>query len=394
MVPELESLPVKKGLKRSEAFRFKRSPGWALLLNPLVWLLWILDFIVWLISLLLYPPALLKFVKHWCGGVRSHASTGSDGETFRTLLPAAEMINFPFGEKYDTVHKVAQKAFEAYASLPCMGTRKFIKMHKPEGAKFPLKVFGDSSWVTYADVKNRACAFGKGLRGLGLVAPMPLELAQKVVSEFGQITGPHTLLIFEETCADWLTACVGCMGQSVTVATSYATLGMPAVAEALNETNAPVIICNYKDVEKVAALAAQCPQLKAIVYTLNYCEEGVPEKPSAIGNVRVLSMDAVVGSAVVGSALEVIFELSEAYSEPTPEHVGLIMYTSGSTGKPKGVMIQHKSIAVNAVFYTALVQNFVLVLRFSDDGIEEPQINNGKGKNGTGGRGVGGGEVA
>ena len=337
VVPELESLPVKKGLKRSEAFRFKRSPGWALLLNPLVWLLWILDFIVWLISLLLYPPALLKFVKHWCGGARSHASLdGGSGATFRTLKADGSLLNHPFGSELDTVHKVVQRAFKDYAALPCMGTRKFIKMHKPEGAKFPLKVFGDSSWVTYADVKNRACAFGKGLRGLGLVAPMPLELAQKVVSEFGQITGPHTLLIFEETCADWLTACVGCMGQSVTVATSYATLGMPAVAEALNQTGAPVILCNYKDVEKVAALAGECPALKAVIYTMNCVEEGAPAKPEFIADLRVMSMDAVVASA--GSTTD------NDYSPPTAEHVGLIMYTSGSTGKPKGVMLKHSAI--------------------------------------------------
>ena len=275
-------------------FRFDRRPSWALLLNPLVWLLWILDFIVWLISLLLYPPALLKFVKHWCGGARSHASLDEgSGATFRTLKADGSLLNHPFGSELDTVHKVAQRAFKDYAALPCMGTREFIKMHKPEDAKFPLKVFGDSSWVTYADVQQRAYKFGKGLRELGLVEPMPLELAQKVTNDFAQITGPHTVLIFEETCADWLTACVGCMGQSVTVATSYATLGMPAVAEALNQTNAPVIICNYKDVEKVAALQSECPALKAVIYTMNCVEEGAAAKPESIMDVRVMTMDAV-----------------------------------------------------------------------------------------------------
>ena len=42
-------------------------------------------------------------------------------------------------------------------------------------------------------------------------------------------------------------------------------------------------------------------------------------------------------------------------------------------------LLQHKSIAVNAVFYTALVQNFVLVLRFSDDGIDPAEaLGNGE----------------
>jgi len=33
-----------------------------------------------------------------------------------------------------------QKAFRDYTHLPCMGVRMFVKMHKPEGARFPLKV--------------------------------------------------------------------------------------------------------------------------------------------------------------------------------------------------------------------------------------------------------------
>ena len=113
-------------------------------------------------------------------------------------------------------------------------------MHKPEGAKFPLKVFGDSSWVTYADVQQRAYGWKRaaGARPRGPCRWTRAEGDQRLRANHR----PAHVLIFEETCADWLTACVGCMGQSVTVATSYATLGMPAVAEALNETNAPVII--------------------------------------------------------------------------------------------------------------------------------------------------------
>ena len=42
------------------------------------------------------------------------------------------------------------------------------------------------------------------------------------------------------------------MSQSMPVATSYSTLGMAAVAEAINQTSAPAILCNYKDVCKVS----------------------------------------------------------------------------------------------------------------------------------------------
>ena len=37
-----------------------------------------------------------------------------------------------------------------------------------------------------------------------------------------------------------------CFGQSIAVATSYSTLGMGAVGEALNQTRAPAILCNFK----------------------------------------------------------------------------------------------------------------------------------------------------
>ena len=77
-------------------------------------------------------------------------------------------------------------------------------------------------------------------------------MAVSVVRDFAPIGGPHSVVIFEETCAEWTTACIGCFGQSITVATSYSTLGMGAVAEAVNSCSAPLIICNYKDVARVA----------------------------------------------------------------------------------------------------------------------------------------------
>jgi long-chain acyl-CoA synthetase len=339
-----EKAPAKAApAPRSAApFKFNRSASVAMLLNPCCWILWLLDFVVWLIVFLLWPPLWFKYMKFWmpCRKRSYMGQTLVDGGkpiAYRTLAPDNELLNHPFGPELDTVHKVAQKAFQSYANLKCMGTRKFEEWHTPEGARFPLKVFGSSSWKTFLEVQQEAQRFGKGLRELGLCEPMPIEMAQKVTGDFAQIEGNHCVLIFEETCADWLTATLGCMGQSVTVATSYATLGMNAVAEALNQTNSPVIVCNYSNVEKVAGLAAECPNLKAIIYTRNCVEEDKPEKPETIGNLRVFSMAAIRAAAPEVADMN-------AYSEPTPEHVGLIMYTSGSTGKPKGVMLKHSAI--------------------------------------------------
>jgi long-chain acyl-CoA synthetase len=258
--------------------------------------------------------------------------------TYRTKDPDGKLMSFPFGRDQNTVHRVLQLCFKKYTNLPCVGTRKYIKMHQPEGARFPLKVFGDTSWKTYGQVREEAAAFGAGLRALGL-EPLPLTTAQDMVLSFGSIGGPHAMVLFEETSAEWTTACIGAMGQSIPVATSYATLGMGAVAEALNQTCAPVIVCNYKDVARVAKeCGSQCPNLRTIVYTRLCVEEQAPEHPNMMGDLQVLSMAAVMD---LGRRNPI------GYAEPTPEHVGLIMYTSGSTGKPKGVMLKNSSIVAS-----------------------------------------------
>jgi long-subunit acyl-CoA synthetase (AMP-forming) len=209
--------------------------------------------------------------------------------------------------------------------------------------------------------------FGAGLRTLGF-EPMSLDTAKSIVNSFVPIEGPNALVIFEETCAEWTIACIGAFTQSITVATSYSTLGMNAVAEALNETSAPAILCNLKDVERVAkSCGEQCAKLQTIIYTTNYCTEDevikqsqyillfifpdiflfllVPDNflifyfhvwclvfqiskghPDKIGRLNIVSMANVI-AAGASNPCDMV--------EPSPDHIGLIMYTSGSTGKPK-----------------------------------------------------------
>jgi len=75
----------------------------------------------------------------------SHVDFESEvAPSYRTRLPlkdgALDLKTRPFGAEKDTVHAVLQHAFEAYAALPCFGTREFIRMHSGEGDKFPRKV--------------------------------------------------------------------------------------------------------------------------------------------------------------------------------------------------------------------------------------------------------------
>eukprot|EP00854_Cymbomonas_tetramitiformis_P005120 gene5120-6229_t len=226
--------------------------------------------------------------------------------------------------------------FLLFAKRPALGTRKYLGDYKPEGAKFPLKKFGETEWLSYDDCGKIAFQFGSGLRTLGM-QPLPQGV------DFEKYCGPSTLLIFEDTCAQWTLAAHGAFSQSIVVATSYSTLGLDSVACAVHETSAPVVLCNYKNVEKVAALANQCPKLTTIVYTDFHVEPGHP-LIRLDSRLKILSFDEVVALGTANSCTVVT---------PSPDCMALLMYTSGSTGKPKGVMIKHSSLvaAVGSVYH-------------------------------------------
>jgi long-chain acyl-CoA synthetase len=337
--------------KNAKPFMASTTPPPYVLFNPFIWLFWLIDFLVWL--LLPFPLLnVLKMIKAQFVGLQSVPVEGGA----RRQPGLKQLVTTPYAD-CTTVHDLMQHSFKKHGPYKAMGTRTFVGMHKPEGAKFPLKVFGETTWRNYAQLSDEVSAFGRGLRALGM-EPLGLAESKACTEKFATMEGPHCLLIFEETCAEWMISALGAMSQSLPVATSYSTLGMSAVAEAINQTNAPAILCNYKDVERVATLEANCKSLKTIIYTRNYVEanakpvrEAFREKLEGC-NLNILGFDEVIalGNSDQNKAIP--------FTPPTPEHVGLIMYTSGSTGKPKGVMLKQSSIAASVGSMFAYVGEF------------------------------------
>lgn len=248
----------------------------------------------------------------------------------------------------NTAYVIMQRSFDKFAGQNCMGTRKFLGWHKTEKMRFPIKKFGATSWQSYAEVGERAANFGKGLKALGMESCEPGMDTDKYQAS----SGAHTMLIFEETCPQWMTALMGAHTQSLVVATSYSTLGISAVIEAVNETQCAVILCNLANLEKIKAAAGDAPSLKAIVYSCNYVTDGdIPEDaPISDGpGPKVLSVDAVINLGKENSSI--------AATPPEPAMPAVVMYTSGSTGKPKGVMIPHKSIAASVSGILGILKN-------------------------------------
>jgi hypothetical protein len=56
------------------------------------------------------------------------------------------------------VHDLMQRSFKQNGNFKAMGTRTYIGMHTPEGAKFPFKVFGETTWKTYNQLSDEVCA--------------------------------------------------------------------------------------------------------------------------------------------------------------------------------------------------------------------------------------------
>ncbi|KAJ8609181.1 hypothetical protein CTAYLR_008406 [Chrysophaeum taylorii] len=306
-------------VKKKKLFKAQASPSWGLCLNPLAWLLWGLDFLVWLLSVI--GP--IKTIAYYLQGsysveIDTALRRKKKGELITTAVP---------GKEIRTIPELVDWMCEEFAEKPVMGTRSYEGEYKPPGAKFPLKKFGETTWMTYAELKVRALKFGAALvsEKFGM-RPLPPGADLEVA------TGPHTLLLFEDTCAAWMTAALGASYYSIVVATSYATLGISAVADSVEECLVPVVLTNRKQVDTITKNITS-RTLKAIIYTnLNVIPSEVPIPASRL---MIEDMEDVIAGARVESIVPAL---------PSPEMIALIMYTSGSTGKPKGVMLKHLSV--------------------------------------------------
>jgi len=250
------------------------------------------------------------------GDDESHrVQTGYKGNLLKTPANGAK-----------TLFESSQMSFQENGASQCMGTRRFLGWKEPK----KVKHFGDVSWRSYAEVEISANRFGAALAAAG-VKPAPVTTTLEKNDKIN-----CRVAIFENTCAEWMIACLGSFTQSVTVVTVYATLGIEAVAEAVDDNIVSVIVCNRTNVSKLLQMKSNMPTLTHIVYTNDIVSPDDLDKPTEASKdgVTVISFDDFLASGDVNKHPAI---------PPTPESTAVIMYTSGSTGKPKGVVITHAS---------------------------------------------------
>ncbi|XP_024026661.1 long chain acyl-CoA synthetase 8 [Morus notabilis] len=204
-----------------------------------------------------------------------------------------------------------------------LGTRKLISKEfvtASDGRKFEKLHLGDYEWQTYGEVLDRASNFASGL----------VKLGHNVDTRAA---------IFSETRAEWLIAFQGCFRQNVTVVTVYASLGEDALIHSLNETSATTLICDSKQLKKLAAIRTSLQTIQNVIYI----EDDGSSKDN--GLFESLS-DWTVASF---SEVERLGKTSPVPANlPSKNGIAVIMYTSGSTGLPKGVMVTHGNIVATA----------------------------------------------
>jgi len=233
-----------------------------------------------------------------------------------------------------TLYELFDVSTKRFLHRNCLGSREFLK----DLGK--VKEFGPNTvWLTYGEVREKALKFGAALRGSGLV-PGPKQCT------LDKITGPYSLAIFENTCAQWIVGALGAFTQSISVTTIYATLGMDAVIDAINDGIIAAIMCNQEHVDLILSRISETPTLKTIIYTNNMIEPDTCFQPKYVpSDMTVVSFDDFVDSGKTSSYPP---------TPPVPDTCAVVMYTSGSTGKPKGVVIKHSNVVSSVA---AMVRN-------------------------------------
>lgn len=248
----------------------------------------------------------------------------ADDESHRVHADYKGNLSYSSVEGVTTLHELACHSFKAYGHRNMMGQREFLGQHTPK-----VKKFGDVSFRTYDQVKDATLKFGASLRSAGLVAS-----PEKATLD--QLTTSCTLAIFENTCPEWMIGALGAYSQSISITTVYATLGISAVVDSVNDGRIRAILCNKTNVSLLLSKIKDMPTLKHIIFTNDMVAPGQTiDIPTAPAGVTVTSFEDFVNAGDT-KAFPIV--------PPKPETIAVIMYTSGSTGKPKGVIVTHRNI--------------------------------------------------
>ncbi|CAH9089445.1 unnamed protein product [Cuscuta europaea] len=246
---------------------------------------------------------------------------GEEGLAIRSAK-YTRLVDVPW-EGATTVAALFEQSSKKHSRERFLGNRKVLGrdfVTASDGRKFEKLHLAEYQWESYGQIFDRASNFASGL----------VKLGHDVDTR---------IAIFSETRSEWFIAFQGCFRQNITVVTIYASLGDDALVHSLNETQASTLICDPKQLKKLALISSSLKTIKNVIYFEGVETASDPNISKPTGDWKVSSFSEVE-------------KLGKNYPAsprlPIKTDIAVIMYTSGSTGLPKGVMITHGNIVATA----------------------------------------------
>lgn len=321
--------------------------------------IWLLDFVVTLVDFILLPVNYLVYKRPWEVEIKKKHEVDAKNRFLYNASLTEVILKSPdppmtcknreeliahMSPKIDTMAKVFEHASRKFGSKECLGTRKVLgaRQQLGEGGKLLSKLLHEDkyTWQSYDDVSIRVDSVARGLLHLGV--------------------RPHDkVLIYADTCAEWLITALACFRSAFTVVTLYTNLGEEGVIYGVKQVNAEIIVTNQDLLPKVLKLRDRLPSLKTVIV---FHSSTSPETDDAVMKQEGLVVEYF-------SQVEAIGLANPSLTIPTamPEDMAVIMYTSGSTGEPKGVMLTHENLVSALIASCAMACNLLGETRHPDE---------------------------